>query len=70
MKRAKLILAAALAVVLIVLVVQNRGTVTTRFLWLDTKMPQAMLLLVTFLLGAASGLLAGSYLVSKARAGK
>ena len=50
-----------LLVVLVVLIVivlfQNTETVTTKFLFVTFEMPRAALLMLTFLLGAAAGVL-------------
>jgi uncharacterized integral membrane protein len=55
----KLKLTVALALVLLVLVVvfQNTQPVETRFLFITFTMPRAALLAITFLVGAAAGIL-------------
>ncbi|VGO18135.1 lipopolysaccharide assembly protein LapA domain-containing protein [Pontiella sulfatireligans] len=55
----KLKLSAALALIIFVLIVvfQNTELVATRFLFITFTMPRAALLAVTFLVGAAAGIL-------------
>jgi putative membrane protein len=55
----KLKLSVALALVLLVLIVvfQNTEPVATRFLFIIFTMPRAALLAITFLVGAAAGIL-------------
>jgi uncharacterized integral membrane protein len=55
----KLKLGAALILVLLVLVVvlQNTEPMATRFLFITFTMPRAALLAITFLFGAAAGIL-------------
>ena len=67
MKRWKLILAALVAVLVIIVVLQNTDTVATRLLFASVRMPLAMLLIVTFLLGLVLGLLLASNLVKRPR---
>jgi lipopolysaccharide assembly protein A len=57
MRNAKLIAAVSLTLLVIIWVLQNRGAVTTRFLWITVSMPQAVLLAITLLAGFAIGLL-------------
>lgn len=55
----KLKLSAALALIVLVLIVifQNTQAVETRFLFITFTMPRAALLTITFLVGAAAGIL-------------
>lgn len=55
----KVKLAAALALILLVLIVvlQNTEAVETHFLFITFTMPRAALLAITFLVGAAAGIL-------------
>ncbi|NQU40585.1 MAG: LapA family protein [Lentisphaerae bacterium] len=64
----KLKLSAALALVLLVLIVvfQNRDPVVTRFLFTSFTMPRAALLVITFLVGAAAGILLSFALAKRA----
>jgi len=55
MHRAKLITAIVIAVLVVVLLLQNTDPVETRLIFMSVKMPRAMLLLVTFLLGFVAG---------------
>lgn len=67
MKRVKLILAGILAVVLIVLIVANKESMPVDLVVTSVNMPRAMVLGITFLMGAAAGFLLGSYLVARRR---
>lgn len=53
----RLIVVAILAILALILVLQNKEPVTTQILFATVVMPQAVLLTVTFLLGLAVGLL-------------
>ncbi len=55
MRRAKLITAIVIAVLVVVLLLQNTEAVETRLIFMSVTMPRAMLLLVTFLLGFVAG---------------
>lgn len=55
MRKAKLITAIVIAVLVVVLLLQNTDPVETRLIFMSVKMPRAMLLLVTFLLGFVAG---------------
>jgi uncharacterized integral membrane protein len=69
LKRPKVIAAIVLAVLAIVIVLQNTETVETKLLFATVSMPRATLLAVTFLLGAAAGaLLAMAWSRRKAQA--
>lgn len=57
MNRLRIVGAFVLVAVLVILMVQNRDTVTTRLLWARVEMPQSILLLVTAVLGFGSGAL-------------
>jgi uncharacterized integral membrane protein len=57
MKKIKLIGALAGVLVIVVVIVQNTGTVTTRFLFLTITTPNAVLIGVTFLIGVCAGIL-------------
>lgn len=57
MKRAKLIALGLLVVLILIVVIQNSGPVETRFLWMKGSVSQTLLLLITVLLGFASGTL-------------
>jgi len=58
MKRAKTISLAVLALLVIVVVLQNTESVETKVLFFPIVMPRAVLLLITLLTGFALGLLA------------
>jgi lipopolysaccharide assembly protein A len=53
----RLIAAAGLAVLAAIWILQNRGAVQTRFLFVTLTMPQSALLAITLLLGIAGGVL-------------
>lgn len=56
--RLKLIVAAVLAVLLVIVIIQNTGEVETKLLFVTITMPRAVLLMVTLVLGFSIGLLA------------
>ena len=58
MKRAKIIAALVLTVLVIVIVLQNTEPVATKLLFITVIMPRAALLALTTLVGFALGLLA------------
>lgn len=64
---AKLKLSAALVLILLVLIVvlQNTQAVETRFLFITFTMPRAALLAITFLIGAAAGILLSFSLIKR-----
>ena len=53
----RLIVVAVLAILSLVLVLQNTATVETKILFATVAMPRAVLLAITFLLGVIVGLL-------------
>lgn len=53
----KLILAAVLAVLGVIWILQNGSVVQTRFLFLVIVLPQSVLLAITLLLGCVAGIL-------------
>lgn len=57
MKRIRLIAAMILAILVIVLMLQNTEPVRTRLLFATVEMPRALLLLTTVLVGYALGIL-------------
>lgn len=57
MSRFKLIIAAIIALLAIVVVIQNTQTVETKLLFVTVSMPRALLLLVTLLVGFVLGIL-------------
>jgi putative membrane protein len=56
MKQAKLIIIAVLIALTIVVILQNTAEVETRILFVTVTMPRALLLLVTFVIGAVAGM--------------
>jgi len=69
-KQARIIVAVLIAVLLIILLVQNRGSAATTLLFVTVSMPLAILLLITFLLGLAVGLLWAGQIARKQRKAK
>jgi len=59
MKKIRPIVAAVLAVLVLVVVLQNTESVETQLLFATVEMPRALLLLVTMLVGVVLGLVAG-----------
>lgn len=57
MARAKLIMLLSLVILAIVLIQQNTQAVETKLLFVTITMPRAVLLVMTLLIGFASGLL-------------
>jgi uncharacterized integral membrane protein len=64
-KKAKLIAAAVSAIIAIILVLQNTESVETHILFAKVEMPRAVLLLITFLLGFALGVLGAFAITGK-----
>lgn len=62
MNRLKLITAAILTILLLIVVAQNTEPVETRFLFATLTMPRAALLAITGAIGFAVGLLAALWL--------
>lgn len=56
-KHSKTIIAAVLAILVLIIIFQNTETVETRILWITISMPRAVLLAITFALGALFGIL-------------
>ena len=57
--KGKLVLVAVLAILMIVVILQNTDPVKTRFLFVEVVMPQIVLLLITLIVGAVGGIVAG-----------
>ena len=57
MNNSKLIISMVLGLLAIIVILQNTATVETHILWITISMPRAILLAVTFALGALSGML-------------
>ena len=57
MVKLKLYVALALILLVLIVVFQNSEPVATRFLFITFIMPRAALLAITFLVGAAAGIL-------------
>ncbi len=56
-KKVKLIALGVLVLLILIVVIQNSRPVETRFLWMKGSVSQTLLLLITVLLGFASGAL-------------
>ncbi len=70
MKHAKIIAAAILAVLAIIVFIQNTEPVETRILFMTVTMSRALLLVVTLLLGFVLGALAALQVRSKPKTGE
>ena len=60
--RARIVIAIVIAVMIIVVVWQNKRTVETKLLLVTITMPRAVLLFVTLLVGFALGLITTTWL--------
>lgn len=65
MKQAKIIAVLILAIVCLIIVLQNTATVETKILFISITMPRAVLLLVTTAIGFALGVLVSLILCKK-----
>ena len=65
MKQVKIIAALILAIVCLIIVLQNTATVETKILFISITMPRAVLLLVTTAIGFALGVLVSLILCKK-----
>jgi len=66
MKKWKLWAAAALALLILIVVLQNTDSVETHVLWITVTMPRVLLLLVTLLAGVVVGLILGDRIRKRA----
>ena len=55
--KVKIIGAVILAILALILILQNRASVTTQILFVEVTMPRAVLLLLTLIIGVVIGLL-------------
>ncbi len=62
MKKWKLWCALALAVLVLIVVLQNTDSVETQILWITVSMPRVLLLLIMTLVGVVIGMIAGDRL--------
>ena len=67
MKHSKLIALAVIVILTVIVAFQNMSTVEVRVLFLTVSMSRAMLIVVTFLCGAAAGLLGGLWSARRSR---
>jgi len=65
MKKAKIVIATVVFLLALIVVLQNTQTVETKLLFLTIAMPRALLLIVTFLVGFAIGVISASVLTGK-----
>ena len=70
MKRFKLIFTAILALLCIIIILQNTGPVETKLLFLSITMPRAILLMGTTLIGFALGVLVSFFFQRKDKPSK
>jgi uncharacterized integral membrane protein len=69
--KAKTVLVIFLAIIALVLILQNVKPVETRILFMTVKMPRAMLLIVTLLIGFALGAVtAGRFMAGSSKGPK
>jgi len=68
MAKVRLIVAVVLALLVVIIIFQNTEPVETRILFATITMPRAVLLLVTTVIGFASGIIV-SFLLSKRKKG-
>ena len=66
MAKFKTVIIPTLVILVIVIVLQNTQAVETKILFMSVTMPRAILLLVTFLLGFAVGIVTAKTLTTKA----
>lgn len=66
-KKLKIIGAAVVALLVLIVVLQNTDSVETKVLFLELRMPRAAMLFGAFLVGFAVGVLAAGNLVKKGR---
>ena len=67
MSKAKILIAAALAILVLIVVLQNTQTVETKLLFFTVTMPRAALLFGTLIVGFAIGVLTAGHIVSVAK---
>jgi len=67
MSRVRLVLVTAIVVLVVIVVAQNTEAVETEILFVTVRMPRAMLLLVTLLIGFAIGVLASGSIRRRGR---
>ncbi|HUW20057.1 MAG TPA: LapA family protein [Sedimentisphaerales bacterium] len=68
MKRVKITIAIVVSLLALIIVLQNTQMVETRLLFFTIAMPRALLLIVTFLVGFAMGVISASLLTGKSAA--
>jgi uncharacterized integral membrane protein len=66
----KIVAIGVLLLLTIIVVLQNAASVETNILFMNFRMPQAALLLVTFVIGYAIGLLSSGYVFRRLKAWK
>ena len=67
MQRAKIVTAAIVALLTLIVVLQNTQAVETKILFITVTMPRALLLIVTLLAGFILGILTVSHYTGKTR---
>ncbi len=68
MKKVKTVIIIVLTFLVIIVVLQNTQPVETKLLFLTITMPKALLIIFTFLIGFASGVIAASLLRKESHA--
>jgi uncharacterized integral membrane protein len=67
MNKLKIVLIAVLALVVVIVVLQNTQAVETKLLFLTVTLPNAALLFGTLIIGFAIGVLTAGHIVSRAK---
>lgn len=67
MSKARVLIAAALAILVLIVVLQNTENVETRILFTSITMPRAALLFGTLVIGFALGVLTAGRIVNKSK---
>lgn len=68
MKKVKIVALVCIVVMALVVFFQNTDSVETKFLFASITMPRVLLLILTFIGGAVTGLIAATYLRLKRKA--
>ncbi len=71
MKKLKIVAIVVISILALVVFLQNTDSVETRLLFMTVTMSRALLLILTFILGFAAGIITTSYVLRKSpKAGK
>ena len=64
MKKAKIVVITVISILALIIILQNTKSVETKILFMTVTMSRALLLIMTFVMGFATGLIT-SYLIKK-----